>query len=127
MIIPVTDIGGGMKHAKVSDEETVEAVEGAFVTQLVSGDRTSAQVFEAEPGAIVPEHSHPHEQIGFVYEGTLTFLVDGETIEVGPNESFVIPGDEPHQIENRGETNAVGIDIFSPARPNPDWANDDSE
>lgn len=115
-----------MDHAKVSDEETVEAVEGAFVTQLVAGERTSAQVFEAEPGGVVPEHSHPHEQIGLVYEGTLTFIIDGETTEIGPDEAFVIPGDEPHQIENRGDTKAAGIDIFSPPRANPDWATDDS-
>lgn len=111
-----------MEHAKVADQETVEAVDGAFLSQLVAGEKTSAQSFEAEPGATVPEHSHPHEQIGFIYEGTLTCLIDDETIEVGPMEAFVIPGNKPHAFENRGDTRVFGVDVFSPARPDPDWA-----
>jgi quercetin dioxygenase-like cupin family protein len=113
-----------MEHASVDDRETVEVVQDASLTQLVVGEETSAQAFEAEPGATVPEHSHPHEQIGMVFEGTLTFLVDGDEIEIGPGGSFVIPGGEPHAMENRGDTKVFGIDVFSPARPNPEWASD---
>ncbi|MCQ4332003.1 cupin domain-containing protein [Natronomonas sp. F2-12] len=113
-----------MKHAGVTDQETIEVVDGGFLTQLSVGEETSAQAFEAEPGAVIPEHSHPHEQTGIVLEGTLTFLVDGEEIEIGPEESFVIPGGMPHGMENRSETRVFGIDVFSPARPDPEWGSD---
>lgn len=111
-----------MERVGLSDRETVEAVEQVHLTQLAVGDRTSIQGFEIEAGATVPEHSHPHEQTGFVYEGELTFLVDGEPIPVAVGESFTIPGDEPHAAENRGESDVRGVDVFAPPRPNPDWA-----
>ena len=117
-----------MERVGLSERETIEAVEQVHLTQLVAGERTSIQGFEIEPGATVPEHSHHHEQTGFVYEGELTFLVgDGERsdpreIVVGPGESFTIPGDEPHAAVNRGDDVVRGVDIFAPARPDPDWA-----
>lgn len=113
-----------MEHVAISDRETVEVIEDGYLTQLAVGEETSAQAFEAEPGARIPEHSHPHEQIGIIFEGTLTFLVDGDEIDIGPQESFVIPGDEPHAMENRGDTRVFGLDVFSPPRPNPEWGSD---
>ncbi|MFQ3319850.1 MAG: quercetin dioxygenase-like cupin family protein [Natronomonas sp.] len=111
-----------MERVAISDRETVEAVDAVHLTQLATGERTSIQSFDIEPGATVPEHSHPHEQTGFVYEGELTFIVDGEEITVGAGESFTIPGEEPHAAENRGDVAVRGVDIFAPPRPDPDWA-----
>ena len=116
-----------MERVGLSERETIEAVERVHLTQLAAGERTSIQGFEIEPGATVPEHSHHHEQTGFVYEGELTFLVGGERsdpreIVVGPGESFTIPGDEPHAAVNRGDGVVRGVDVFAPARPGPDWA-----
>jgi quercetin dioxygenase-like cupin family protein len=111
-----------METMEPAEGETVEVVEGVYLTQLVAGDRTSTQHVRVEPGATVPEHSHRHEQAGYIAGGTLTFLVDGEEHEVGPGESFVIPGEEPHAAENRGDGPVEGVDIFSPPRTDPDWA-----
>jgi quercetin dioxygenase-like cupin family protein len=110
-----------MERVGLSDRESVEAVEAVHLTQLAAGERTSVQGFEIEPGATVPEHSHPHEQTGFVSEGELTFLVDGRELVVGAGDSFTVPGEEPHAVENRGETPARGVDVFSPPRVDPDW------
>lgn len=101
--------------------DTVEAVPGVHLSQLAAGEEMSVQYFYIEPGAEVPEHSHPHEQAGFIAEGTLTFLVDGEELDTGEGDTYVIPGDEPHAAENRGDVPVVGVDIFSPPRVNPDW------
>lgn len=116
-----------MERVSYDEQVAVEAVENVHLTQLAAGDRTSIQTFEVEPGALVPEHSHPHEQCGFVFEGTATFLVDGEEIVIGPNDSYVIPGDEPHAVENRGDTPVFGVDVFSPPRANPDWGDSGDE
>ena len=110
-----------MDTVTVSERETVEVVEGVHLTQLAAGERTSIQHFHIEPGAEVPEHSHHHEQTGFVYAGALTFLIDGTEYVVGSNESFTIPSEEPHAAVNRGDDPVAGIDVFSPPRPNPDW------
>lgn len=111
-----------MERIGLTDSETAEPVENVYLTALVAGEETSMQGFEIEPGATVPEHSHPHEQIGFVYEGELTFQCGEESTVVEAGDSFVIPGGEPHSVENHGDVTARGIDVFSPPRTDPDWA-----
>jgi quercetin dioxygenase-like cupin family protein len=110
-----------MEIVQHSARETVEAVDGVHLTQLAVGEEMSVQHFHIEPGATVPEHSHHHEQVGFIVQGTLAFEVDGEEHVVGPGDSYVIPGGEPHSAENRSEEPVSGIDVFSPPRANPDW------
>lgn len=104
------------------DRETVEAMDGVFLTQLAIGDRMSIQHLKMDPGARVPTHDHHHEQLGFVYQGTQTFILDGgETVDVTRGGSYFIESEEPHAAENRGDGVLRAIDIFSPPRPNPSW------
>jgi len=111
-----------MDRVGLAERATVDAVDRVHLTQLAVGERTSIQGFEIEAGATVPEHSHHHEQTGFVYEGELTFLVDGDVVPVAARESFTIPGGEPHAAENRGDSPVCGVDVFAPPRVDPDWA-----
>ena len=46
----------------------------------------------------------------------------GEEFVVEAGDSFSIPGDEPHSVVNRSDTAARGVDVFSPPRTDPDWA-----
>lgn len=102
--------------------EPTEAVEGVELAQLGGGDRLNVQHFSIHPGASVPKHAHPeHEQLSFCYAGSLTFLVDGEAVSVAAGDAAVLPQGESHAVENRGETVARGIDVYSPPRPTPDW------
>jgi quercetin dioxygenase-like cupin family protein len=110
-----------MERVPLADVEATEAVDGVHLSQLAAGTEMSVQHFRIEPGATVPEHSHPHEQTGYVTAGTLTFLVDGEECVVEAGDSYAIPGDEPHGAENRGDEPVEGVDIFAPPRVNPDW------
>ena len=97
-----------MERVSLEESDVVEAVPDVHLAQLAGGESMSVQHFRIDPGATVPEHSHHHEQAGFVYRGELTFvLADGE---------------EVHGAENRGDEPVEGVDIFSPPRPNPDWA-----
>lgn len=107
---------------RVSLTETTEAVENVHLAQLAAGEEMSVQHFEFEPGASVPIHDHHHEQSGFIYEGELTFLLEDGELVVAAGDSYVIAGGEVHGAENRGETPVRGVDVFSPPRPNPDWA-----
>lgn len=101
--------------------ESTEAVEGVHLSLLAGGSEMNVQHFSIEPGATVPEHSHENEQTGLITQGTLTFVVDGEEIDVSEGDSYVVPGDEPHAAENRGDVPVTGIDVFSPPRDDPDW------
>jgi quercetin dioxygenase-like cupin family protein len=102
-------------------EESTEAVEGVHLSLLAGSEEMNVQHFFIEPGATVPEHSHENEQTGYITQGTLTFFVGGEELQVGEGDSYAIPGDEAHGAENRGDVPVEGVDIFSPPRENPDW------
>ena len=116
-----------MDVVSTDDAESVEAVDGVLLSQLASGERASVQRFRIDPGAAVDTHSHPHEQVGYLCSGSLTFVVDGEEFAVGAGGSYAIPSDEPHRAENRGDDPAVGVDVFSPPRATPPWATDSSD
>ena len=47
-------------------------------------------------GCIVPEHSHPNEQITYILEGALKFWIDGKEIVVNAGEVLTIPPNMPH-------------------------------
>lgn len=112
-----------MDHVRSDDSDPTEAREGVNLAVLATGDEMSLQHFEVEPGASVPAHAHPHEQAGYLVEGTLTFLLDGdEELTLGPGDSYSIPGEERHGVENRGDKVVRGVDVFSPPRADPDWA-----
>lgn len=110
-----------MEHVPYDPEDAVEAVPGVHLAELAAGERTSVQHFFVEPGERVDEHSHHHEQAGFVLEGAGYVLVDGGETFVAAGDSYVIPGGQPHAVENRGDVPLKGIDVFSPPRENPDW------
>ncbi len=102
--------------------EEVEVEQGVYLAQLATGEEMSIQHLRLEPGARVPEHSHHHEQVGFVYEGEQTFILEsGESVTVGPGESYRLESNEVHAAENRAERQLRAIDVFSPPRLNPNW------
>lgn len=70
-------------------------------------------------GCIVPEHSHPNEQITFVADGALKFWIDGKEIVVNAGEVLTIPPNMPHKAEALEDT--VDFDVFNP--PRADWMN----
>ncbi len=70
---------------------------------------------ECGAGAVVPLHSHPHEQLGVVLHGSLTLVVDGEPHELGPMDAVALPGGIEHSAV-AGPDGAVMLDVFSPVR-----------
>jgi quercetin dioxygenase-like cupin family protein len=67
-----------------------------------------------DAGAIVPMHTHPHEQTGYCSSGRLRFQIGHETRELGPGDCWMIPGDVPHEVT--AIEDCVVIDVFSPPR-----------
>jgi quercetin dioxygenase-like cupin family protein len=112
-----------MDHYVPDETDFVEAVDDVHLTVGASGEETSVQHFEIEPGAEVPSHQHHHEQAGLITQGELTFeLADGERFTVGAGESYTLLGNEVHGAVNEGDVPVKGIDVFAPPRTNPDWA-----
>lgn len=59
-------------------------------------------------------HNHPHIQSTYVESGRFLFQVDGQEIEVGPGDSFVIPSMAIHGC--RCLEPGTLIDTFTPRR-----------
>jgi len=86
--------------------------------RVVHGDRITLGVIELDPGSVIPEESHEHEQVGICLSGSLTFRIGNESRDLGPRESWVIPSNVPHVV-HVGPDGAVVIDVFTPTRE--DW------
>ena len=79
------------------------------------GDKMLAAVVDLEANAVLPRHSHPHEQAGVVLQGSLELTIAGETRLLQPGEVYVIPGNVEHSGRT-GDRPAKVMDIFSPVR-----------
>jgi quercetin dioxygenase-like cupin family protein len=84
----------------------------------VNGERITLAVVELDPGAVVAEHSHEHEQLGIVLRGAMDFRVGDERRQLGPGGTWRIPSNTPHEA-TAGPDGAVVIDVFAPVRE--DW------
>ena len=79
------------------------------------GQGAMLNLIEFEPGATVPLHSHPHEQLGICLRGTQVLVVDGVEHAIGPMEGYVLPGGVAHSAY-AGAEGALVLDIFQPVR-----------
>ncbi|MBA3347968.1 MAG: cupin domain-containing protein [Actinobacteria bacterium] len=86
-----------------------------ITVRAVHGERLTLAVVELEPGAVVDEHSHDHEQLGIVLRGSVRFRVGDEERELGPGETWAFPSTVPHRAV-AGADGASVLDLFAPPR-----------
>lgn len=95
----------------------VEALNPLLGRHFVVGQNVMLARVLLKKGCIVPEHSHPNEQLTFIAEGALKFWIDGKIIVVNAGEVLTIPPNMPHKAEALEDT--VDFDVFNP--PRADW------
>ena len=83
---------------------------------IVGKDIMLARVF-LKKGCVVPEHSHPNEQVTYILAGALKFWIDSKEIVVHAGEVLTIPPNMPHKAEAVEDTD--DLDVFTP--PRADW------
>ena len=88
--------------------------EGIEMYTVCSGHMTMSLV-EMQPGAVIPEHSHEHEQVGRLLRGSAKFTIGDQTRTVIEGEMWRIPGNVPHRVEAL-EQGATAWDVFHPVR-----------
>ena len=65
------------------------------------------------PGAALPKHSHPGEEITYILEGSLEFEIEGKpTATLKAGEVLFIPAGTIHSAKNAGTTNAAAITTY---------------
>ena len=99
------------------DEIALEKVTEMISRKIVTGEREMVAQVYLKKGALVPMHSHESEQITYVLQGALKFLINGEEITVREGEVLHIPSWVEHQAEALDDT--FELDLFSPIRQ--DW------
>ena len=79
------------------------------------GDGAMLNLVELDPGAIVAEHSHPHEQLGIGLSGVINMIIEGVETPLGPMDAMHIPSGVVHS-GYAGPEGAVVLDVFVPIR-----------
>ncbi len=83
--------------------------------QTLHGDRMTMVFFLIQTDSVIPEHRHPHEQMGTVLSGTIELTIEGEQRTLSKGDAWHIPSDAVHSgrcIEGPAEV----IEMFSPVR-----------
>jgi quercetin dioxygenase-like cupin family protein len=99
------------------DEIALEKITEMISRKIVSGEREMLAQIYLKRGALVPIHTHESEQMTYILQGSLRFLVDGEEVIVREGEVLHIPSGLAHQAEALEDT--LELDVFSPIRG--DW------
>jgi len=101
------------------DEIALEKVTEVISRKIVTGEKEMLSQIYLKRGAVVPMHKHEAEQLTYVLQGSIRFLVGGEDVTVREGEVLLIPSWVEHQAEALDDT--LTLDIFSPIRH--DWLN----
>ena len=99
------EAGTGSRHALFPGVEILTTAGSALMLSVVT----------FEPLAVVPEHDHPHEQMGVMISGHAEFTVGGVTKVLGPGDIWRIPGGVRHKVKAL-DGPAVALDVFHPIR-----------
>ena len=112
-------IEASAKHY-VWNEIPREKLNNDISRRLITGDNMMIAHVYLNRGGVVPKHSHHNEQITYVLEGALKFLLgeDQQTeIIVAAGEVLTIPPNLPHSAIALEDT--LDVDVFNP--PRQDW------
>ena len=101
------------------DEIALEKVTETLSRKIVTGEREMLAQIYLKRGCLVPMHSHESEQMTYILQGALKFLIGGDEITVREGELLHIPSWVEHQAEALDDT--FELDVFSPIRQ--DWLN----
>lgn len=100
--------------SKSIDTKTHQPVPGITAQTLVYGDSTHMIKFFVEKGITMPTHSHEHEQIGYLLEGSIILTLDGVQYRLEAGQAWAIKPYTPHSVTVAEK--GVIIEVFSPLR-----------
>ena len=103
-----------MPHITLEDRVLTNLVPGIDL-RTFWGENMMLSVADLEPGAVLPPHSHPHEQGGVILEGELMLTIGGDTKVLQPGDIYIAEGGVEHSGQ-AGPEGCRALDIFSPVR-----------
>ncbi|WP_034041293.1 cupin domain-containing protein [Wocania ichthyoenteri] len=98
------------KFSDIPEKDLVEGIKGKYIHT----NNNTVGLINIEKGAILPAHSHIHQQITQVISGKLEMTIDGITQILESDSITVIPSNAIHSAN--ALTNCIVIDTFFPLR-----------
>ena len=102
-----------MPFIELEEFEQREMFPGCKV-RFVHSENMTFSYWTVEAGAVLPSHSHPHEQVANMIEGMFEMTIDGETRVLGPGAVAVVPPNAVHS--GKAIKQCRVIDVFYPIR-----------
>jgi len=102
-----------MKPTQINDIVTREIVAG-FTGKYYHADSLSIGWLDAKAGHTVPLHSHIHEQVSFVQEGKMIFVIEDKEFMLEAGMAITVAPNLKHGAT--AVTDCKLIDVFSPVR-----------
>lgn len=96
------------------DQGFIPALEGIERKTLVHGAKSLMTEFRLRKGAILPRHSHPHEQTGYLVSGRIRLSIGPDQYDAKAGDSWCVPGGVEHGADILEDS--VAIEVFSPVR-----------
>jgi quercetin dioxygenase-like cupin family protein len=96
---------------RIKVKQLAEGVE----LRAVSGEKMTMALFSLSEGSAIPEHSHPHEQIGTLLSGSMELIIGDEKKVITKGDLWVIPPNVMHRGKCL-EGPAEALEVFSPLR-----------
>ena len=79
----------------------------------IPGREVIQVLVEFAPGVMAPGHSHPGEEIVYVVEGLLEYVIDGRPpITLKAGETLIVPYGATHSAKNVGTGNAAELATY---------------
>lgn len=87
---------------------------GVDLDSLAVGEKSMVTKMNYVIGNYATEHTHPHEQCGYVISGRYLMTVEEREFILEAGDSYAVPGNIPHSFKvlEAGEV----IDVFTPHR-----------
>jgi quercetin dioxygenase-like cupin family protein len=91
-------------------------IEGA----TVHTPQLTATLYRYRPGSSWETHAHPQDQMTFVVEGAIDFVVDGKPVRLTTGQLAALPGGVPHSATVSTTAGAVSLNVFTHREQAPD-------
>src|SRR4030042_194211 len=103
-----------MMYGLKSNNGYIEIIQGIKIKTVCNGDHMIMDEFLLKKGAVIPEHSHPYEQTGYLVKGKIRLFMDSIYRDLDPGDSWNIKKDIKHKAEIIEDS--VALEVFSPLR-----------
>ena len=102
-----------MTKIELKDVPQRELIPG-YLVQFIHAENMTFAYWDVSKDALLPEHSHVHEQVTHMQTGTFELTVEGKVHVLQPGDLFIIPSNALHS--GKALTKCTFMDSFYPTR-----------